>query len=56
MVGARPATCRCHPSGGVTGLGVLRRLPGRASGLCVSDGLTDPIRHSRWYRALPGVR
>ena len=43
-------------SGGVTGLGVLRAFARQGIPAFVyPTALTDPIRHSRWYRALPGV-
>jgi predicted ATP-grasp superfamily ATP-dependent carboligase len=43
-------------SGGVTGLGVLRAFSRQGIPAYVHGaGLADPIRHSRWYRALPGT-
>ena len=43
-------------SGGVTGLGVVRAFARQGIPAFVyPTALTDPIRHSRWYRALPGV-
>jgi predicted ATP-grasp superfamily ATP-dependent carboligase len=43
-------------SGGVTGLGVLRAFARQGIPAFVyPTALTDPLRHSRWYRALPGV-
>ena len=43
-------------SGGVTGLGVLRAFARQAIPAYVyATALADPIRHSRWYRALPGT-
>jgi predicted ATP-grasp superfamily ATP-dependent carboligase len=43
-------------SGGVTGLGVLRTFSRQGIPAYVyATPLTDPIRHSRWYRTLPGA-
>ena len=43
-------------SGGVTGLGVLRAFARQGIPAYVhATALADPIRHSRWYRALPGT-
>jgi predicted ATP-grasp superfamily ATP-dependent carboligase len=43
-------------SGGVTGLGVLRTFARQGIPAYVyATPLADPIRHSRWYRALPGT-
>jgi D-aspartate ligase len=43
-------------SGGVTGLGVLRAFARQGIPAYVyAAALADPIRHSRWYRALPGT-
>jgi predicted ATP-grasp superfamily ATP-dependent carboligase len=43
-------------SGGVTGLGVLRAFARQGIRAYVyPTAVTDPLRHSRWYRALPGV-
>jgi D-aspartate ligase len=43
-------------SAGVTGLGVLRAFARRGIPAFVyPTALTDPVRHSRWYQALPGV-
>jgi len=43
-------------SGGVTGLGVLRAFARHGIPAYVyATALADPIRHSRWYRALPGT-
>jgi D-aspartate ligase len=43
-------------SGGVTGLGVLRAFARQGIPAFVyPTSLTDSLRHSRWYRALPGV-
>jgi D-aspartate ligase len=42
-------------SGGVTGLGVLRTFARQGIPSYVyAAGTEDPIRHSRWYRAVPG--
>src|SRR5262245_48642972 len=42
-------------SGGVTGLGVLRAFSRQGIPAYVyAAASADPIRHSRWYRALPG--
>lgn len=43
-------------SGGVTGLGVLRAFARQGiEAFVFPTDLADPIRKSRWYRALPGV-
>ena len=43
-------------SGGVTGLGVLRAFARQGIRAYVyASGLTDPLRHSRWYQAVPGA-
>src|SRR4029453_14749230 len=43
-------------SGGVAGLGVLRAFSGQGIPAYVhATAPADPIRHSKWYRALPGT-
>ncbi len=43
-------------SGGVTGLGVLRAFARQGiEAFVFPTEPSDPIRHSRWYRALPGA-